>query len=163
MLRTIKQERKLLMWDSDKDKEKEKEEEEDRLIRGYDTIVRESALLTTTGGILFGFLLDISINSQESFSPINRITLLVTLYSITIAISLFVMPVIYHHLQYPYRDLQKFKERSHRFMIFGLIPFGLTLYLALQIALSFSVSWEVAFGLAAIPFLFVYLLFKKRK
>ena len=89
-----------------------KEKEEDRLIRGYDTIVRESVLLTTTGGILFSFLVSISINPPEDFSLINRITLLVALYSITIAISLFVMPVIYHHLQYPYRDLGKFKERS---------------------------------------------------
>jgi hypothetical protein len=151
------------MFGVDKDKVKEKENEKDGLILGYDTIVRESALLTTTGGILFGFLLDISINSQESFSLINRITLLVALYSITIAISLFVMPVIYHHMQYPYRDLEKFKERSHKFMIFGLIPAGVTLYLALEIALSFTVGREVAFGLAAIPFLLVYLLFKKRK
>jgi hypothetical protein len=142
---------------------KTKKKTEDRLILGYGTIVRESALLTTTGGILFGFLLEISINSAESFSLINRITLLVALYSITIAISLFVMPVIYHHLQYPYRDLEKFKERSHKFMIFGLIPAGLTLYLALEIALSFTVGREIAFGLAAIPFLLVYLLFKKRK
>ena len=150
------------MFDSNKEKEKKKEE--DRLILGYDTIVRESALLTTTGGILFGFLLDISINGQESFSSINRITLLIALYSITIAISLFVMPVIYHHLQYPYRgDLGKIKERSHRFVMFGLIPAGLTLYLALEIALSFTVGREIAFGLAAIPFLLVLVLFKKRK
>jgi hypothetical protein len=149
------------LFESDNDKEKQKEE--DRLILGYDTIVRESALLTTTGGILFGFLLDISINTPEGFSSINKITLLVALYSITIAISLFVMPVIYHHLQYPYRDLGKFKERSHRFMMFGLIPAGITLYLALEIALSFTVGREIAFGLAAIPFLLVYVFFKKRK
>jgi Family of unknown function (DUF6328) len=143
--------------------DKEKREERDHLTQDYDTIVKESSLLTTAGGILFGFLLSISINNPESFSLINRITLLVALYSITIAISLFVMPVIYHHLQYPYSDLEKFKERSHKFMIFGLIPVGLTLYLALEIALSFTVSREIAFGLAAIPFLLVYLLFKKRK
>lgn len=85
------------------------------------------------------------------------------MYSITIGISLFVMPVVYHHLQYPYRDLEKFKERSHRFMMFGLIPAGVTLYLALEIALSLTVGGGVAFGLASIPFLLVYLLFKKRK
>jgi hypothetical protein len=148
---------------SDSDKDKVHEKEEDRLILGYDTIVRESALLTTTGGILFGFLLQISISAPEGFSSINKITLLIALYSITIAISLFVMPVIYHHIQYPYRDLEKFKERSHRFMMFGLIPAGVTLYLALEIALSFTVGREIAFGLAAIPFLLVYILFKKRK
>ncbi len=151
-------------FDKDKVPEKKKKEgEKDGLIQGYDTIVKESGLLTTTGGILFGFLLDISINPPESFSFINRITLLVALYSITIAISLFVMPVIYHHVQYPYRDLEKFKERSHRFMMFGLIPAGVTLYLALEIALSFTVSREVAFGLAAIPFLLVYVIFINRK
>ena len=143
--------------------DKEKKEEKDRLIRDYDTIVRESALLTTSGGILFGFLLNISINAPENFSLINKITLLAALYSITIAVSLFVMPVVYHHVQYPYRDLDKFKERSHRFMMFGLIPAGVTLYLALEIALSLTVGGVIAFGLAAIPFLLVYILFRKRK
>ncbi len=115
--------------------DKVKDNVDDHLIRGYDIIVRESALLTTTGGILFGFLLNISINEPQGLSSFNKIILLVALYSITIAISLFVMPVIYHHVQYLYRDLEKFKERSHRFMIFGLIPAGVTLYLALEIAL----------------------------
>ncbi len=70
---------------SDSDKDKVKEKEEDRLILGYDAIVRESALLTTTGGIPFGFLLEISINAPERFSSINKITLLIALYSITFA------------------------------------------------------------------------------
>jgi hypothetical protein len=143
--------------------DREKREERDRLIQDYDTIVKESSLLTTAGGILFGFLLSIAINAPEGFSLINRITLLVALYSITIAVSLFVMPVIYHHLQYPSKNLEKYKERSHKFIIFGLIPAGVTLYLALEIALSFTVSREVSFGLAAIPFLLVYILFRKRK
>jgi hypothetical protein len=43
-----------------------------------------------------------------------------------VAISLFVMPVIYHHIQYPYRDLEKFMDRSHRFMMFGPILAGVT-------------------------------------
>jgi hypothetical protein len=147
----------------DGNSDKEKREERDRLIQDYDTIVKESSLLTTAGGILFGFLLSIAINAPEGFSLINRITLLVALYSITIAVSLFVMPVIYHHLQYPSKNLEKYKERSHKFIIFGLIPAGVTLYLALEIALSFTVSREVSFGLAAIPFLLVYILFRKRK
>jgi hypothetical protein len=68
-----------------------KEREEDGLIQDYDTILRESALLTTFAGILFGFLLDISINAPEDeFTFIDRIILLVALFSITISISLFV-------------------------------------------------------------------------
>jgi hypothetical protein len=148
---------------SDDYSDNENKKKGDRLTQDYDTIVKESSLLTTAGGILFGFLLSISINPPSDFSLINRITVLIALYSITIAVSLFVMPVIYHHVQYPSRDLGKFKERSHRFMIFGLIPAGVTLYLALEIALSFTVGGGIAFVLAAIPFLFVYILFKKRK
>ena len=37
---------------------------EDRISQGYDTILKESALLTTFAGILFGFLLEISINGS---------------------------------------------------------------------------------------------------
>ena len=67
---------------------------EDRLSQDYDTILKESALLTTFAGILFGFLLEISINTPTDFSLEDRIILL---FSITIAASLFVMPVVYHH------------------------------------------------------------------
>jgi hypothetical protein len=73
------------------------------------------------------------------------------------------MPVIHHHVQYPYRDLEKFKERVHKFITFGLIPEAVTLYLALQIALSLILSREIAFTLATIPFFLVYVLYKKRK
>jgi hypothetical protein len=134
----------------------------DKLIRDYGTVIRESGLLTTFAGILFGFLLNISVNSPEDFGFINRITLLVALFSITIAVSLFILPVIYHHLEYPYRDLEKFKERSHRFTIFGLIPAGITLYLGLEIALSSMLS-TFAFIVATVPFIMVYIFFRMRK
>jgi hypothetical protein len=73
------------------------------------------------------------------------------------------MPVIYHHIQYPYKDLQKFKIRSHRFIIFGLIPAGITLFLGLELALSSIIDRFHAFMLAAIPFAIVYILFRMRK
>ncbi len=47
--------------------------------------------------------------------------------------------------------------------MFGLIPAGVTLYLALEIALSFTVDRGIAFVLVAISFLVVYILFKKGK
>ena len=136
---------------------------EDRLAQGYDTILKESALLTTFAGILFGFLLEISINTPENFALGDKIILLLSLFSITIAASLFVMPVVYHHLQYPYKDLDKFKIRSHRFIVFGLIPAGITLFLGLELALSSLLDRFPAFMLAAIPFVVVYILFRMRK
>ena len=73
------------------------------------------------------------------------------------------MPVIYHHLQYPYKDIEKFKQRSHRFIIFGLLPAGITLYLGLEIALSSVMKAGFAFALAAVPFVMVYIFFRMRK
>jgi hypothetical protein len=87
----------------------------------------------------------------------------VAFFSITVAISLFVMPVIYHHVQYPYHDIEKFKKRSHRFVIFGLIPAGITLYLGLAIAMSSVMQAPFAFAVSAAPFVLVYVFFRLRK
>ena len=97
----------------------------------YDSVLRESSVLTSVSGIIFGFLLNISINSPSGFSTEDSLILMIALYSITFAVSLFVMPIVYHHLQYPYKDIEKFKVRSHRFIKFGLIPGAITLYLGL--------------------------------
>lgn len=134
----------------------------DRLLRDYDAVLRESALLTTFSGILFGFLLNISINVPSDFDVVDRIILLVALYSITVAVFLFIMPVIYHHLEYPYTDFEKFKKRSHRFMLFGVVPAIVTLYLGLVLALLPMVG-DLSFLLAAIPYVLVYIFFRKRK
>jgi uncharacterized protein DUF6328 len=136
------------MFDNDDDKTVDKKK--DKLILDYDTILKESALLTTFAGILFGFLLDISINTPETFDFIDRVVLIVALFSVTFAASIFIMPVIYHHLEYPYGDLEKFKSRSHRFIMFGLIPAGITLYLGLVLSLSSLLERFPAFLISSI-------------
>ena len=140
-----------------------KRRKEDALVQDYNTILRESSLLTTFAGILFGFLLEISINAPESFDISDRIVLLIALFSISVAISFFVMPVVYHHMQYPYKDLEKFKQRSHKFIIFGLLPAIFTLFLGLELALSSIIDRFPAFVLAALPFMLVYIFFRMRK
>ena len=136
---------------------------DDKLVQRYDTILKESALLSTFSGILFGFLLNMAINVPDHFEFIDKVTLIVALYSTTVAASLFVMPVVYHHLQYPYGSLNKFKSRSHRFIILGLIPAGLTLYLGLQLAIHSLLGSIESFLLASLPFILVYfLLFQKQ-
>ena len=134
----------------------------DDLTRDYGTVLRECAILIVISGILFGFLLNITVNPPENLSIINMVALLVAMFSITVATSFFAMPVIYHHLQYPYTDIEKFKLRSHRFILFGLVPTGITLYLGLAIALS-SLLGEFALVPAAFPFVIVYALFRMRK
>ena len=138
-------------------------ETDDKLVQRYDTILKESALLSTFAGILFGFLLNMAINVPDHFEFIDKVTLIVALYSTTVAASLFVMPVVYHHLQYPYGSLDKFKSRSHRFIILGLIPAGLTLYLGLQLAIHSLLGTIESFLLASLPFILVYFLFRARK
>lgn len=54
--------------------------------------------------------------------------LMVSLYSITFAVFLFVMPMIYHHTQYPYKDIEKFKMRAHCFIKVGVIPGAVTVF-----------------------------------
>ena len=137
--------------------------DDDKLVRHYDTILKESALLTTFSGILFGFLLNISVNTPITFTTIDVIILIIALYSITVAASLFVMPVVYHHVQYPYGDLNKFKIRSHRFILSGLVPAGITLYLGLELAIHSRLGTIESFILASFPFILVYFLFKTRK
>jgi len=141
----------------------DKHEIDDKLVQRYDTILKESALLSTFSGILFGFLLNMAINVPDNFAFIDSITLIVALYSITVAASLFVMPVVYHHLQYPYGDLSKFKSRSHRFILLGLIPAGITLYLGLELAIHSLLGSIESFILASLPFILVYFLFRARK
>ncbi|MDP9488730.1 MAG: DUF6328 family protein [Thermoproteota archaeon] len=138
-------------------------ETDDKLVQRYDTILKESALLSTFSGILFGFLLNMAVNVPDHFEFIDKVTLIVALYSTTVAASLFVMPVVYHHLEYPYASLAKFKSRSHRFIILGLIPAGLTLYLGLQLAIHSLLGSIESFILASLPFILVYFLFRARK
>jgi uncharacterized BrkB/YihY/UPF0761 family membrane protein len=144
----------------------------DELIDDYDSVLRESALLTTVAAILFGFLLNISVNPPEDFTSFGKVILLVTLFSIVVATLLFSMPVIYHHAQYPYKKFIKFQARSHRFIIFGIIPFLLTLYLSLSIAIFIFFDFTYfnpvyshlfSFTLSSIPFVIIYILYMKRK
>jgi hypothetical protein len=53
--------------------------DDDKLIRRYDTILKESALLTTFSGILFGFLLNISVSTPSTFTTIDVIILIIAL------------------------------------------------------------------------------------
>jgi len=129
----------------------------------YDTILKESAALVTFSGILFGFILNISINPPDNFSYIDKILLLITLYAITIAACLFVMPIIYHHIQYPYHDFEKFRKRSHRFILYGLIPVGITLIIALGIFSSLLINKSLFIPLSLIPLILIIVMYLKRK
>ncbi|HXX06411.1 MAG TPA: DUF6328 family protein [Candidatus Bathyarchaeia archaeon] len=136
----------------------------DRLTPDYGSLIRESAVLTTFSVFLFGFLLNMSINSSKSFVILDKIILLIALFSITISAVLFIMPIIYHHLEYPYLDFEKFKARSHRFTLFGLIPTMVTLFFGLQLATRALIeNFTVSVLLSMIPFVLIYVFYRWRK
>lgn len=136
----------------------------DKLTPDYGSVIRESAVLTTFSAFLFGFLLNISINPSKSFIFIDKVELLISLFSITISAVLFIMPIIYHHLEYPYIDFEKFKKRSHRFTLFGTIPVMITLFLGLQLATrSLVENSTAAVLLSMIPFVLIYVFYRLRK
>jgi hypothetical protein len=146
---------------SDKDEEKKPS---DKLTGDYGAVLRESALLTSFAGFLFGFLLNISIASAASFSSLSKVIVLVALSSSTISISLFIMPVIYHHLEYPYLDFEKFKQRSHRFTLYGLIFSLITLFLGIELAMTSLLGENPpVFLLGMIPFVLIYIFYRLRK
>jgi hypothetical protein len=136
----------------------------DKLSPDYGSVLRENAILTTFSAFLFGFLLNIAINPSKNFIFLDKIIILISLFSITISAVLFIMPVIYHHLEYPYLDFDKFKERSHRFTLLGLIPAMITLFLGLQLATrSLIDNIPVSFILGTIPFILIYIFYRLRK
>lgn len=144
--------------------ENEENKRKDKLSPDYGSVLRENAILTTFAAFLFGFLLNIAINPSKGFIVIDKIILLIALFSITISAVLFIMPVIYHHLEYPYLDFDKFKTRSHRFTLFGLIPAMVTLFLGLQLATrSLVENVTVSFILGTIPFILIYVFYRLRK
>jgi len=136
----------------------------DKLASDYGAVIRESALLTSFAGFLFGFLLTIAVNSSASFTLVNKSILLVAISSITVSVSLFIMPVIYHHLEYPYIDLEKFKKRSHKFTLYGLVPAMLTLFLGIELAMSSLLGNSIlAYLPGTIPFVLVGIIYKLRR
>jgi len=146
------------------DKDNDENTRKDKLTGDYGAILRESAILISFSALLFGFLLNISITSSSGFDLLDKIFLLLALFSITISVSLFIMPVIYHHLEYPYIDFEKFKKRSHRFTLFGLIPAMITLFLGLELAMrSLVENHIIAFLFGAIPFALIYVFYRLRK
>ena len=133
---------------------------EDGLVENYRTILNELALLTTVSVLLFGFLL-------TSGSAFADTTLEEVLYSVAIvlvatATLVFVLPVAYHHIQFPYQDFDKFTERTHGWIVLGLPMLGASLYLSLSLAIwSLLDAW--ALGVAGMPLIAVIIVFLIRR
>ena len=122
----------------------------------YDRVsaaLRESSILMSGSSILFGFLLKINLDSLKTPSFVDGLVILASIYSVTIATVLFIMPVIFHQRHYQTFDVEKFLSRSKKFLLGGASLLLLTMYLTLGLALHKTVPEYVAFTLAAFPFI----------
>lgn len=136
------------------------ESELDVLVTDYRTILSELAVLTTVSVLLFGFLLGNA--SSFASSLLEEWVYAVTTVLVASATLAFVLPVAYHHIQFPYEDFEKFVARTHRWILIGLPLLGIGLYLALCLAL-WSLFDAAALAIAGVPLLAGTLFFVLRK
>jgi len=131
----------------------------DELIENYRAILNELSLLTTVSVLLFGFLL---VSTGIAGSDLEEWTYAVAIVSVATSTLIFVLPVAYHHLQFPYRDFAKFQRRSHYWVRFGLPLLGASFYLTLVLSIS-SIFGAVSIVIAGVPLFVTLLAFYLRK
>ncbi len=129
----------------------------DELTASLSDVLGESRTLMTADAVLFGFLLNAVIFATFT-QPIEVALLWLALFTAFISLVLFAMPVIYHHVQWPYRSKEKFIRRSHAFMLFGLAPFFMSLFFALSLAFYERIGyWSIALSVGTFAVLaFIY-------
>jgi hypothetical protein len=148
------------MAPSESDKRAQEQAEDDVLITDYRETLAELALMTTVSVLLFGFLLaNASTFADSSLEEWMFAAATVLVASATLA---FILPVAYHHYEFPYRNFAKFQARSHRWVLLGLPLLGAGLYLSLCLAI-WPLFDAFALGVAALPFLAAAVLFIVRK
>ncbi|HII39491.1 TPA: hypothetical protein HA318_05845 [Candidatus Micrarchaeota archaeon] len=123
-------------------------------------VLAECRTMITTVGIIFGFLLNVALTVKFQ-DPIADTLLWIAVWTSLVSVMLFSMPVIYHHAQFPYKSREKFILRSHTFMIWGLLPFLVTLFLGLTLAFYQKLG-TMAFALSLFTFLILGLIYHER-
>ena len=125
----------------------------------YHDILTELVLLTTVSVLLFGFLLSTAGNDS---SGTKEWLAAIALTSVASATTVFILPVAYHRLRFPYADWEKFQIRSHAFITAGFPLLGVGLYLSLTLVL-----WDLlgtgAFLVGAGPVAIATLIFLTRR
>jgi hypothetical protein len=131
----------------------------DGLVENYRTILNELSLLTTVSVLLFGFLLAAPGIASSDFEEWVYAIALVLVATSTLV---FLLPVAYHHMQFPYRNFEKFQARTHNWLRFGLPLLGAGFYLSLALATSRTFN-EASIVIAALPLLAMLAFFLTRK
>ncbi len=122
----------------------------------------EGRTMLSAGGIIFGFLLNVALQSSGgSDRPEAFLIQIAALLCSAVSLMLFAMPTIYHHLEFPYKNQEKFILRSHYFLSLGILFFGVTVFLGITLAF-YSRLGAQSWLLAIATFVFLALLYRMR-
>jgi hypothetical protein len=116
-------------------------------------------VLGAASSIITGFLLKISVSPPSYFQFFDDMVLLAALYAVTVATATFIMPVIHHLMLYHRFDVERFLLTSKKYVMIGIICVMLAMYLGLGLALDSKLPVQFAYGLASLPFIFIFIRF----
>ena len=143
------------------------EDDDDPVMRSsterYDRVgvtFRWPQILASASSIFFGFLLNIAVNPPSYFTFLDNAILLAALYAVTIATTMFIMPVIFHASHYRKFDVERFLLRTKQYVLIGIICVMLAMYLGLGLLLTSKLPIQIAYGLASLPFIIIIILFQ---
>jgi len=128
-------------------------------------IMAEVRQFTTVAGVLFGFLLTVGIAYLDRIpGPVQRILLVLAMASTASAMLIFILPPLYHHLRFPMdqRQLLQFYWRSHKFIIWGIVPLYAAVYFSLLLALS-QISYFYGLLVATVILIVPFVAYELRK
>jgi len=120
-------------------------------------------ILATACTIFFGFLLNIAVNPPSYFTFFDNVILLAALYAVTVATTMFIMPVIYHARHYRRLDVERFLSRTKKPVTIGILCITLAMGIGLGLALNSKLPVQVAYSLASLPSIFIFFeVFRRR-
>ncbi len=112
-----------------------KSEKQEDIAHQLSDVLSEARTLTGIVGIAFGFLLATTF-SATNLNGTENILLIGALFCSVISLGIFSLPILYHHIEFPYSDIHKFVKRFHRFILIGFLPFILTFLFSIYLALE---------------------------
>jgi hypothetical protein len=128
-------------------------------------ILAEVRHFTAVSGILFGFLLTVSV-AYTAQVPwiIPRVLLILALVCTGSATLIFILPPLYHHLRFPMDQKQtlQFFWRSHKFILWGIVPLYAGVYFSVFLAL-YNVIGALAAVIATLMVLIPFVAYELRK
>ncbi len=121
-------------------------------------VIAEVRQFTTVAGVLFGFLLTVSVAYLNLLPTLTQRVLLVLALACTAAAALiFILPPLYHHLRFPMdgKRMLQFYWRSHKFIVWGIVPLYVGIYFSILLALSSIIGFYaliLATAVVIVPF-----------